>query len=141
MLSHEECRELIIAGAVTKPDADISGIGVVLAFLISAYVSFAMVVGAYIFGLVEPELLSPADSRIMHIKSRVHRHQALHRVLQHTILVLSDQQIVTGIAIMAAGFVGLRRGELSVYHYQVRISTGSAAYITECYTYLRTSLF
>ncbi|KJX95325.1 hypothetical protein TI39_contig4119g00009 [Zymoseptoria brevis] len=118
-LTYEECEQLIMAGAVTKPDADISGIGVILAFLISAYVSFAAVLGAYAFGVIEPELLSPADTRIMRIKSRIHRHPTLHRVLQHTILVLSDQQIVTGIAIMAAGFVGLRNGETSVYHYQV----------------------
>ncbi|CZT18643.1 uncharacterized protein RCC_04487 [Ramularia collo-cygni] len=119
MLSHEECLRIINAGAVTKPDADISGIGVILAFLISAYVSFAVVLVAYAFGIVEPELLSPTDSKIMRVRSRVHRHPKLHRVLQHTILALSDQQIVTGIAIMAAGFVGLRSGETSVYHYQI----------------------
>jgi hypothetical protein len=119
MLTHEECDQFILDGAVTKPDPDISGIGVILAFLISAYVSFFVVLGAYLFGLVEPELLSPADVRFMRIKSRIHRHPRLHHLLQHAILVLSDQQIVTGVAIMAAGFVGLRSGDTNVYHYQI----------------------
>jgi hypothetical protein len=119
MLTHEECDRFILDGAVTKPDPDISGIGVILAFLISAYVSFFVVLGAYLFGLVEPELLSPADVRFMRIKSRIHHHPRLHHLLQHAILVLSDQQIVTGVAIMAAGFVGLRSGDTNVYHYQI----------------------
>jgi hypothetical protein len=32
---------------------------------------------------------------------------------------LSDNQVVTGIAILAAGFRGLQKGGISVYHYQV----------------------
>lgn len=119
MLTIEECNQFIQDGAVTKPDADISGIGVILAFLISAYVSFAVVLGAYTFGMVEPELLAPADVRIMRVRSRIHDHPRLHHLMQHAILVLSDQQIVTGVAIMAAGFVGLRSGETNVYHYQI----------------------
>ena len=119
MLTTEECNQFIQEGAVTKPDPDISGIGVILAFLISAYVSFAVVLGAYLFGMVEPELLAPADVRIMRVRSRIHNHPRLHHLMQHAILVLSDQQIVTGVAIMAAGFVGLRSGETNVYHYQI----------------------
>jgi hypothetical protein len=119
MLTYEECNQFIRDGAVIKPDPDISGIGVILAFLISAYVSFAVMLGAYIFGLVELESLSPADVRLMRVKSRIDRHPRLHHLLQHAILVFSDQQIVTGIAIMAAGFVGLRDGETNVYHYQI----------------------
>jgi hypothetical protein len=119
MLTTEECNQFIQDGAVTKPDPDISGIGVILAFLISAYVSFAVVLGAYLFGMVEPELLAPADVRIMRVRSRIHKHPRLHHLMQHAILVLSDQQIVTGVAIMAAGFVGLRSGETNVYHYQI----------------------
>jgi hypothetical protein len=34
---------------------------------------------------------------------------------------LSDQQIVTGIAILAAGFQGLRLGGIDSYHYQTVI--------------------
>jgi hypothetical protein len=119
MLTHEECNQFVREGAVIKPDPDISRTGVILAFLVSAYVSFVVVFAAYLFGFVEPELLSPADVRLMRIRSRIDIHPRLHHLLQHAILVLSDQQIVTGIAIMAAGFVGLRNGETNVYHYQI----------------------
>jgi hypothetical protein len=118
MLTHEECNQFVGEGAVIKPDPDISRTGVIPAFL-SAYVSFVVVFAAYLFGFLEPELLSPANVRLMRIRSRIDIHPRLHRLLQHAILVLSDQQIVTGIAIMATDFVGLRSGETNVYHYQI----------------------
>jgi hypothetical protein len=37
MLSNEECSRLVNDGAIASPDSDIAGIGVILAFLISAY--------------------------------------------------------------------------------------------------------
>lgn len=119
MVTDEECRSLLHAGSIIKPNPDISGIGVMLAFLISAYVSFTAILGAYISGMVEPELLASVDSRIMRIRSRVEKHPRIHRVLRQTVLAFSDQQIVTGIAIMIAGFVGLHKGDISVYHYQI----------------------
>ncbi|GAB7365969.1 hypothetical protein MBLNU230_g7297t1 [Neophaeotheca triangularis] len=121
MLTNRECERLLPLGAVSKPDADISGIGVLLAFLISAYGTFAAVLGAYVLGMVEPEQLAPVDERVMRIRSRVAQYPSLHRALRQTILVVSDQQIVTGIAIMTAGFVGLRSGDMTVYHYQIVI--------------------
>jgi hypothetical protein len=43
------------------------------------------------------------------------------RALRQAILALSDQQIVTGIAILGAGFQGLRLGGIDSYHYQTVI--------------------
>ncbi|CAC9887722.1 unnamed protein product [Aureobasidium pullulans] len=119
MVSTQECLRYLQTGAVTKGDADISGKGVILAFLISAYVSFTAVLVAYVTGMLEDELLTTVDRRIMRIKSRKDKHPRIHETIQHIVLLLSDQQIVTGIAIMAAGFVGLRGGQMSVYHYQI----------------------
>ncbi|KAI6914208.1 hypothetical protein D0869_04563 [Hortaea werneckii] len=119
MVTSEECSRLLVSGAKIKPDADISGIGVILAFLITAYASFVAILAAYICGMVERELLSLADVKVMRIRPRTERHPRMHRILRQTIIVLSDQQIVTGIAIMTAGFVGLRSGQISVYHYQI----------------------
>ncbi|KAI7269241.1 hypothetical protein KC343_g7339 [Hortaea werneckii] len=119
MVTSEECDRLLVSGAKIKPDADISGIGVVLAFLITAYGTFVAILAAYVCGMVEPELLSLADVKAMRITSRTERHPRIHRTLRQTIIVLSDQQIVTGIAIMTAGFVGLRSGQISVFHYQI----------------------
>jgi hypothetical protein len=81
MLTYEECNQFVREGAVIKPDPDISRIGVILAFLISAHVSFVVVFAAYLFGFVEPELLSPADVRLMRIRSRIDIHPRLHHLL------------------------------------------------------------
>lgn len=40
-------------------------------------------------------------------------------VLQDVVLTLSDQQLVTGIAILTAGFVLLSNGSISVYHFSI----------------------
>ncbi|KAG9764664.1 hypothetical protein KCU73_g857, partial [Aureobasidium melanogenum] len=119
MVSSQECMRYLQTGAVSKGDADISGQGVILAFLISAYTSFAAVLIAYFTGMVEDELLTSLDRRIVRIRSRISHHPRIHETIRHVVLLLSDQQIVTGIAIMAAGFVGLHSGQMSVYHYQI----------------------
>lgn len=119
MVTSQECLRYLQTGAVSKGDADISGQGVILAFLISAYTSFAAVLIAYLAGMVEDELLTSVDKTVMRIRSRTICHPGIHETIRHVVLVLSDQQIVTGIAIMAAGFVGLHSGQMSVYHYQI----------------------
>ncbi|KAK5999362.1 hypothetical protein QM012_005487 [Aureobasidium pullulans] len=119
MVTSQECLQYLRTGAVSKGDADISGKGVILAFLISAYTSFAAVLVAYLTGMVENELLASVDRKIFRIKSRTSQHPRIHETIRHVVLLLSDQQIVTGIAIMAAGFLGLHSGKMSVYHYQI----------------------
>lgn len=61
MLSTQECAKLVNDGAIAAPDSDIAGIGVILAFLISAYMTFAAVLLAYITGMVENQLLGMVD--------------------------------------------------------------------------------
>lgn len=117
--SEEECIGLIENGVVTTANTDISGIGVLIAFHISAYVTFVAVLLAYFFGIIDDELLAPVDRKVLHITSRTQRFFRTQVALQQFILTLSDNQIVTGIAILAAGFRGLLKGDISVYHYQV----------------------
>ena len=119
MLSTQECTQLVNNGAIAEPDSDIAGIGVILAFLISAYMTFAAVLLAYITGMVENQLLGMVDRRLFRIKSRIQRHPRTQTALRKFVLTLSDQQIVTGIAIMAAGLRGLAKGKMSTYHYQI----------------------
>ncbi|KAH0046331.1 hypothetical protein KCU78_g94, partial [Aureobasidium melanogenum] len=119
MITSQECMRYLQTGTVSKGDADISGQGIILAFLISAYTSFAAVLIAYFTGMVEDELLTSLDRKIMRIRSRIDHHPRIHETIRHVVFLLSDQQIVTGIAIMAAGFVGLHSGQMSVYHYQI----------------------
>ncbi|KAM0713404.1 hypothetical protein Q7P37_010366 [Cladosporium fusiforme] len=117
--STEECIRLIENGVVTAADTDISGIGVILAFHISAYVTFTAVLIGYAFGIIDDQLLAPVDRRVFHVTSRTRQFPRSQATLRKFILTLSDNQIVTGIAILAAGFRGLRKGDISVYHYQV----------------------
>lgn len=119
MLSAQECARLVNNGAIAAPDSDIAGIGVILAFLISAYMTFAAVLLAYVTGMVESELLGVVDRRLFRIKSRIHHHPRIQTSIRKFVLSLSDQQIVTGIAIMAAGLRGLAKGTISTYHYQI----------------------
>lgn len=111
------------------PDADISGLGVILAFTVSAYLTFALVLGSYLFGQVDESLLNSVDTKVFRIRpfrpahTRGSRPTRLRvsRALRQAILSLSDQQIVTGIAILGAGFQGLRLGGIDSYHYQTVI--------------------
>jgi hypothetical protein len=119
MISAQECARLVKDGAIAAADSDIAGIGVILAFLISAYMTFAAVLLAYITGMVENELLGMVDRRLFRIRSRIQYYPRVQTALRKFVLSLSDQQIVTGIAIMAAGLRGLAKGTISTYHYQI----------------------
>jgi hypothetical protein len=119
MLSAQKCDRLVNDGAIAAADSDIAGIGVILAFLISAYMTFAAVLLAYITGMVENDLLGVVDRKLFRIKSRIQHHSRIQTALRKFVLSLSDQQIVTGIAIMAAGLRGLAKGTISTYHYQI----------------------
>ena len=118
-MDNADCAVLITNGVIPKADADISGTGVILAFVISAYITFGTVLLAYLGGLVEEDLLSPIDIRIFHIRLYTTKRNNIHSAVRKAILALGDQQIVTGIAILGAGFQGLRTGSISIYHFQI----------------------
>ncbi|KAF2162916.1 hypothetical protein M409DRAFT_68893 [Zasmidium cellare ATCC 36951] len=120
-MSNTSCDALLDNGAITKPDPDISGIGVIIAFIFSACITLVATLGAYAFGMVDEGLLRPVDRLVLRAPSRAAKHVAIHVALRKAILALSDQQIVTGIAILAAGFNGLRLGNITVYHFQIII--------------------
>jgi hypothetical protein len=122
------CENIIRDGARPPPDADISGLGVILAFTLSAYLTFLLVLASYIFGQVDTSLLNTVDTQVFRIrplKDCSHSHRPVRfrisLALRQAIIALSDQQIITGIAIMAAGFQGLRLGGIDSYHYQTVI--------------------
>lgn len=69
--------------------------------------------------MVENELLAVVDRKLFRIRSRIHHHPRIRASLRKFVLSLSDQQIVTGIAIMAAGLRGLAKDTITVYHYQI----------------------
>lgn len=118
-ITTETCAYWMEEGAIPEADSEISGIGAILAFLLSAYITFAIVLVSYLLGSIDSSLLRPVD-RYVHRCGRRRTSPSWHKALQQCVLLLSDQQIVTGIAICIAGFIGLR-GHISVYHFQTVI--------------------
>jgi hypothetical protein len=119
-ISTETCRQWMIDGVVPEADTEISGIGVIMAFLLSAYITFAIVFVAYLLGSINTSLLRPVDLYVHKLPSQRRTSQSWHLALESCVLLLSDQQIVTGIAICIAGFIGLH-GKISVYYFQIVI--------------------
>ncbi|KAF7515230.1 hypothetical protein G7054_g14680 [Neopestalotiopsis clavispora] len=126
MTNTQSCEYLIYHGAVVTANSDISGIGVILAFVLSAYITFIAILAAYIFGLVDEELLNEVDQRLFRVRAyntgatfSTAPRAKVHKCVHHVIIVLSDQQMFTGIAIMSAGFRGLQSRDISVYHFQI----------------------
>ncbi|KAI9653364.1 MAG: hypothetical protein M1831_006069 [Alyxoria varia] len=98
-----------------KPDADIAGIGVIVSFLASAGLVLLASIFCYRFGLIPNVLLNDADRFCYHGRST--RSQIWQDAVHRGILVVSDQQIVTGIAIMVAGFAQWKT--ITVYHWEI----------------------
>ena len=86
-----------------------------IAFLASAWISFIFAAAAYWFGLLPAELLRDCDT--LFVKRHARGSSRWYRTLRKAVLVFSDQQIVTGIAILVAGFIEWR--DITVYHWQV----------------------
>jgi hypothetical protein len=118
-ITTETCAFWMNEGAIPEADTEISGIGAILAFLLSAYITFAIVLISYLLGSIDSSLLRPVD-RYVHRCGRRLTSPSWQKALQQCVLLLSDQQIVTGIAICIAGFIGLH-GRISVYHFQIVI--------------------
>jgi hypothetical protein len=125
----KECADFVRDGGQPVPDADISGLGVILAFTVSAYLTFSLVLASYLFGQVDGSLLNAVDTQVFRVRpyrppqtlnGRATRLR-VGRALRQAILALSDRQIVTRIAILGAGFQGLRLGGIDSYHYQTVI--------------------
>lgn len=109
-----------VHGAQPHVNSDISGIGVVVAFLLSAYTTMALAFAAYFLGAIDIKLLGPVDILVHRVPMRSKISPAWQEACQQCILLFSDQQIMTGIAILIAGFVGLT-GVMDVYHFQIVI--------------------
>jgi hypothetical protein len=118
-ITTETCAFWMDEGAIPEADTEISGIGAILAFLLSAYITFAIVLVSYLLGSIDSSLLRPVDIYVHRCGRRL-TSPSWHKALQQCVLLLSDQQIVTGIAICIAGFIGLH-GRISVYHFQIVI--------------------
>ena len=120
-ISNATCFDLIVNGVTPQPDNDISGIGIIVSFVASAYITFILVVTAYIGGHVDQGLLRPVDTLVHKRKGCTNdRDSNMVVLIRQTVLSFSDQQIVTGIAILIAGFARFWTA-MNVYHFQMVI--------------------
>lgn len=83
--------------------------------MITAYITFLVVLIGYCTGCVPAECLNIVDYRVLRVRSQTS--PVWTRVLERVVLMFSDQQIVTGIAILVAGYS--EHCTISVYHYQI----------------------
>ncbi|THZ54909.1 hypothetical protein D6C88_09475 [Aureobasidium pullulans] len=95
----ETCQDWMLNGAIPEADTEISGIGAILAFLLSAYITFAIVLISYLLGSIDTSLLRPVDLYVHRLPSQRWTSISWHKALHQCVLLLSDQQIVTGIAV------------------------------------------
>ncbi|THY82415.1 hypothetical protein D6C93_09219 [Aureobasidium pullulans] len=95
----ETCQDWMLNAAIPEADTEISGIGAILAFLLSAYITFAIVLISYLLGSIDTSLLRPVDLYVHRLPSQRRTSISWHKALHQCVLLLSDQQIVTGIAV------------------------------------------
>ena len=96
---------------------------VLIGFVVTGYLTLLLVLVYYILGFVEVQFLNSIDQVLLHhvrrvIKSRPTARQAT--TLRRAVLMYSDQQLVTGIAVLVGGFSQLRYG-LDAYHWQILV--------------------
>jgi hypothetical protein len=119
-INDNTCAWWVVHGAKPVADSDVSGIGAVVAFILSAYITIALAIAAYLLGAIDTKLLGPVDLVVHRIPSQPRISASWQKALDACVLLFSDQQIMTGLAILIAGFVGLN-DRLDVYHFQVVI--------------------
>lgn len=94
---------------------------VLIGFLATAYLTLAIVGIYYIVGYVPEDFLNSIDRGIIDTvwrRTRSKPAQIWEPTLRTAVLMFSDQQLVTGIALLISGYAQLRCG-LSVFHWQM----------------------
>ncbi|KAM0804891.1 hypothetical protein BDR22DRAFT_557084 [Usnea florida] len=114
----EQTGTVVLAQPISNPD--IAGIGILVAFLATAYGIFLWMLIAYICRWLPSPLLGQADKFIFKLPAR-ERSSApwWQTAVDQCILSYADLQIATGIGILTAAFSTM--STLSVYHLQVAI--------------------
>lgn len=110
----------------------------ILAFIISAWMSGLIAAIAYIFNLVPEELLGNYDR--VFLRRTAAGSLRWRKIITRAIVTLSDQQIVTGLAVLIAAYSQL--DSISIYHWFIATYLAwisSAVHLTSL-TYLRSWL-
>ncbi|KAK0742978.1 hypothetical protein B0T18DRAFT_447808 [Schizothecium vesticola] len=143
---------------VLEPDADIAGLGVILGFLITAYLTVALLVAYYVWYFdpnLDPfrasgddaattEVPNPVDRVVLlslrkrNPSDRKNAGAGMEGILNKCIIMFADIQIVTGIAILIGGYSTLPCG-ISAYHWQLVVDLAWFSSVTHlaALTFLR----
>ena len=116
MLTSLRCRK---HESLQRQEADYSK--VLIGFVATAYLTLAIVSIYYFVGYVPEGFLNSIDRGIVDTvwrKARSKPAKTWEPTLRTAVLMFSDQQLVTGIALLISGYAQLRCG-LSVYHWQM----------------------
>lgn len=120
-----------------EPNPDIAGLGVrffslemsddrevlmqqqiILSFLITAFLVLLLAIIAYAGGFLPGRHLRRVDRCVLHANSR-NEESKWREIIEDVTLSLSDQQLVTGLAILIAGYYEMLNNNLSVYHWNI----------------------
>jgi hypothetical protein len=125
-----------MASVVPDPNPDIVGLGVcgtratltfpssankkkiLLAFFITAGSVVVLALTAYVGGFLPAHLLRRVDTLIIRAHSR-NETSKWRAILEGAMMSLSDQQLVTGLAILIAGYYEMVNNDLSILYWQI----------------------
>ncbi|KAG4437349.1 hypothetical protein IFR05_007155 [Cadophora sp. M221] len=150
------------------PYGDISGIGVFISFVATAYIAVAILLGYYVFAfrpthdrfretgtpasqnmnpnpvdiLISPHLAASSFENSQETTEENTNQSHLEETCIKCVLSMSNMQIMTGIPILICGFASLHCG-LSAYHWQILVYLARFSSITQlsALTFLRNYLY
>ena len=96
---------------------------VLISFVATGYLTLLLALAYYILGFVVDQFLNSIDRGFLHHVGRIIKPRSTARqasTLRKAVLMYSDQQLVTGIALLVGGFSQLHCG-LDAYHWQILI--------------------
>ncbi|KAF1913336.1 hypothetical protein BDU57DRAFT_504437 [Ampelomyces quisqualis] len=108
------------------PNPELSGIGVILGFSITAYLTLILLVMHYftVHDARRTRVVNAVDDGLLtFVRQRLISWEPSRRfeyAMEKSVLILSDTQLVTGLGILAAGYSQLQCG-ISAYHWQIMV--------------------
>jgi hypothetical protein len=91
---------------------------ILLAFFVTACTAVLLSLAAYTGGFLPGHYLRLVDRRIFGANSR-NQDSRWRDIIEKVMMSVSDQQLVTGLAILVAGYYEMMNNNLSLYHWQI----------------------
>ncbi len=112
--ANTQCAIDFYCGGPLSANPDVAGLGVTISFLISAYTALVFCLAAYWSGYLPAEFITLTDEVCFKAHSR-RCHGKWTATLQRFITAISDLQLITGLALLSAGW--LQVNSLDLYHW------------------------